>query len=893
MAGITNNLFPPLVETYMPAFIRTQECRVYFSLSSYNSLLEIKNAQVIVSNQKTNRTVLDTSLYPSGIKIAQIQTDIDKKTEDKYYISISADDITGGIFALNQYYKVQIRFTSAAAPNPPEDMKLDSWLAANLHFFSEWSKVCLIGGISRPSLELNLLKGYENETVIFSTNLSNLNGKVIFEEPGDKEFLRSYRIQIFKGEEIEEDSGEVYTNVYSNPNEINYLLQKELRDNVDYDLKCTITTQDLYQESYSYKFSVVSGSIGALDATIDTEKNQEDGYINVKIKGKTTEAFYGSISIRRISHKDNFVIWEDICTVSIESSSGLDYTYVDRTAESGVWYRYGVQKRDVKGNRGSLIQTNNPVMMIYDDMFLTDGERQLNIKFNPQVSSFKKTVLESKTDTLGSKYPFIKRNAYTGYRQFPISGMITHYSDINNQLTNKSEMYDKNEKLFEDYNDKSNIHSHKDFILEREFREKVMDFLYKDNVKLFRSTSEGNVLVKLMDISLTPEQRLGRMIYTFSCTAYEVDESTIKNYDKYGVISLGTYEEKISFARSYMGQVEEVFKDGAAGNLLRKLQSKYTLKADKGLITTVQSLSYLKITFNGEPYPIQDLNGIPRKITSNSALATAKNPVLGYIVYINDSPFVVAADGIFEIKEETGVVITSVYFPYVEDVEINYIADAIQEEDLSELASLTYYSTKVGQLWGSFQYGDSLFKKIWQKYYLKTNTFLQMLVSINGVRAEGDCGTVLYIKDNKDTTINRHVIGDTQVLSFYDEDSIVLECFFAGIHLEEAGFTDRGDYANVKRFIDTHETYDTVSEIEDPVQFGVYVVLDNSPYQLPQKERNSLNAFFQEALDKIEKNTHRYIMYNGKWYPFTDDNDVLIKVQGSLDYDCEVTKGVF
>lgn len=251
MAGITNNLFPPLVETYMPAFIRTQECRVYFSLSSYNGLLEIKNAQVIVSNQKTNRTVLDTSLYPSGIKIAQIQTDIDKKTEDKYYISISADDITGGIFALNQYYKVQIRFTSAAAPNPPEDMKLDSWLAANLHFFSEWSKVCLIRGISRPSLELNLLKGYENETVIFSTNLSNLNGKVIFEEPGDKEFLRSYRIQIFKGEEIEEDSGEVYTNVYSNPNEINYLLQKELRDNVDYDLKCTITTQDLYQESYS------------------------------------------------------------------------------------------------------------------------------------------------------------------------------------------------------------------------------------------------------------------------------------------------------------------------------------------------------------------------------------------------------------------------------------------------------------------------------------------------------------------------------------------------------------------------------------------------------------------------------------------------------------------
>jgi hypothetical protein len=34
-------------------------------------------------------------------------------------------------------------------------------------------------------------------------------------------------------------------------------------------------------------------------------------------------------------------------------------------------------------------------------MFLYDGERQLKIKFNPKVSSFKITTLESKTDSIG------------------------------------------------------------------------------------------------------------------------------------------------------------------------------------------------------------------------------------------------------------------------------------------------------------------------------------------------------------------------------------------------------------------------------------------------------------------------------------------------------------
>lgn len=80
MAGINNNLYPPIFnKSYMPAFVRDTECRVYFSISVYNSLSEMHHSgaqvdgvQVIVQNQKTNQSVLNENLYPSGIKFTTL-----------------------------------------------------------------------------------------------------------------------------------------------------------------------------------------------------------------------------------------------------------------------------------------------------------------------------------------------------------------------------------------------------------------------------------------------------------------------------------------------------------------------------------------------------------------------------------------------------------------------------------------------------------------------------------------------------------------------------------------------------------------------------------------------------------------------------------------------------
>jgi len=99
--------------------------------------------------------------------------------------------------------------------------------------------------------------------------------------------------------------------------------------------------------------------------------------------------------------------------------------------------------------------------------------------------------------------------------------------------------------LYDDYNEEERITEYNDYILEREFREKVITFLYKDNIKLLRTLTEGNVLVKLMNISLTPQTTLGRMIYSFSAEVYEVAECSLDNFINYGIIE--TEEDNIIF----------------------------------------------------------------------------------------------------------------------------------------------------------------------------------------------------------------------------------------------------------------------------------------------------------------------------------------------------------
>ena len=62
------------------------------------------------------------------------------------------------------------------------------------------------------------------------------------------------------------------------------------------------------------------------------------------------------------------------------------------------------------------------------------------------------------------------------------------------------------------------------------------------------------MLIKLMGITLTPKQELGRLLYSVDATAVEIDEVTIERLDYYGIQKIGTYNPNIIFNEAKIGQ---------------------------------------------------------------------------------------------------------------------------------------------------------------------------------------------------------------------------------------------------------------------------------------------------------------------------------------------------
>lgn len=94
--------------------------------------------------------------------------------------------------------------------------------------------------------------------------------------------------------------------------------------------------------------------------------------------------------------------------------------------------------------------------------------------------------------------------------------------------------------------------------IERKFREKVEEFLNDFKCKLYKSPTEGNIPVVLMNVTLKPVESVGRMLYEFSATAYELLDNTLEELNNNGIITIGEegkFDGDISDTITVFGQV--------------------------------------------------------------------------------------------------------------------------------------------------------------------------------------------------------------------------------------------------------------------------------------------------------------------------------------------------
>ena len=597
-------LYPPIVDGYMPSFVagNNSYCRVYFSLSKFNSEADFENVQVSITKQTTGEKCVASfddaeSSIPRIYRMAGILLNVPftavSGEENLYYIDIENKNLntTDGSYSgwcPGWIYKIQLRLSKVTyTSEESSSVGQSTWLTEHGSDFSEWSTICTVKPIGQPEIIFTSIKGIDGngyQSRHLSSDYTIYGFEFIGEykcEEDKTENLYNYRIKIYDGITLLDDSGYLYADQNFDNQKIDYISGIE-----DFDAEKTYTivfeyhTINDYTETLTINAKGTANTQNSTDIEIMTLDTSYDIYSGRKVYDPRVTAHFISVVsefdecedgrigyflcgneqidtsktgiyyVRRTDSRSNFTKWVDIKKLDFRDriSGGileLEDLYYDYTVESGVFYRYGIQAVDSDENRGKLMKmriggdvVNYNVQTIRDFSYaylVGQEEQQLRLAYNDSISSYKLTVTDSTSVTLGGVYPFINRNGNNKYKVLSISGIISFNSDENKIFLQDEQLYEYSEvaQLYADRDMGKYDHTH-----EREYRNKVIAFLTDGKPKLYKSFAEGNILVRLTDVSCSPANNLGRLIYNFNATATEIGEPTIKNYLKYKITSL-------------------------------------------------------------------------------------------------------------------------------------------------------------------------------------------------------------------------------------------------------------------------------------------------------------------------------------------------------------------
>ena len=564
-------LYPPIVDSYMPAFIAgpTSSCDIYFSLSKFNGGLDITNgnysAQAVIMKQSSGINIVnkDETNINNKCRKTGIILDIPiiRATGDNlYYITLHNEDIKSESekygWEIGTIYKVQIRISAIKFSNT-ENQGEAEWLANNPTEFSEWSTTCILKAIGK--IDFNIPNyNYSTEDPqagsLVKIDAEELHFVGDFKCLDKSEKLYSYRVKLYDdNNKITEDSGLLYSNKYYDVNQFGYNFKTEPINDTFYKVEIEYETINKYTGILNLpliyihfnELEMITTQLLSVENDVDDMVAKVSSIFEEEEEGRVILQLYdpdgyhtSDLMIRRADSRDNFKSWTDIKIMEPTEQYFYDYTI-----ESGVWYKYGIQKHEKIGtqiNRGVLNIINTPIMRNFNYSFLLgENNQQLKLQFDNEFSGYKINVSEGQSVTIGGQFPLITRNGATKYKSFSLGGLISFNMDENNLFLSKDQIYKFEEvkQLYEQYNQKMGITYH-DYIYEKEFRNAVIDFLYNGKHKLFKSSTEGNMLVYLMDINLTPNNQLGNLIHSFSSSAVEVCKPTTENYIKYKILTI-------------------------------------------------------------------------------------------------------------------------------------------------------------------------------------------------------------------------------------------------------------------------------------------------------------------------------------------------------------------
>ena len=498
-----NQLYPPIIEGKLPA-CGSNILVVPFVMNRAVSVSQVTSMSAIIKTTTTGRTI-DTF---EGVM-----------RQNPAENSFEAVFDVGNTLLSGQYYKIQIAYKNESGVG----------YYSSVGVFKRTS----FPELTIPELEESIYSDFEY-TAIYSQEKGDVTEKVY-----------SYKFDLTDIEDNLIETSGIQIHDGSKDTEIDcsqdtWRPKSALQKNTPYYLTYQVKTNNgLEVKTRRYLLMGQESVDMGINMDLYSKLDPDNGSVKIFLTTDSKEPIYLNGNFI-LSRSKNFSYWEDLYRLSywnIKLEQGKDIEiWEDLTAEHGEEYIYAIQAYNSNGLYSNRKYAKNGITEIYfDDAFLYDGEYQLKIQYNPKVSSFKTIILESKQETIGSKYPFILRNGDVSYKEFQISGLLSLLSDPDEKFMKREEWALMRSLRTETPSEQSQVRrlttdlTDENFFNERQFKLKVLDWLNNGKPKLFRSPSEGNYIVRLMNNSLSPNDTLGRMLHTFSCTADEIAEPEYSN----------------------------------------------------------------------------------------------------------------------------------------------------------------------------------------------------------------------------------------------------------------------------------------------------------------------------------------------------------------------------
>ena len=503
-------LYPPHINGSIPAFYGNK-LTIPFTMNKTVSKNEVGGFKLLIKTSHSNKLLATLGVYTEKDKLPPWSFDF-----GEVYFTIPDDC---NYLHIGNYYKLQLAYVNA-----------------NDGTIGYYSSVGVVKYTSKPNVSVDSLEpGKVNMNENRYIGSYNQSGS----DKDTTEKVYSYRFNIYDNAgNLHETSGECLHNSFEDENVFSsydeYVLKKDLIINKNYTIQYIVKTNNgLVEKSPKYRIMQKETIDPEIRAQLIAKLNHNNAYVDLSLIGEKDKygieySASGSYVIRRASSKDNFTEWDSILFFRLNGQAPSRWLWKDFTVEHGYTYKYAIQQFNDSGLYSNKIESNE-IFISFEDMFLWDGKRQLKVRFNPKVTSFKTNILEAKMDTIGSQYPFIFRNGNVNYKEFPISGLISYQMDEENLFIDKNKLIVEN---FETNLTDENIAS------ERIFKNEVLDWLNDGNPKLFRSPSEGNFIVRVFKPTLSPTDTVNRMLHTFSATVYEVAGFNYESLLEWGFIEL-------------------------------------------------------------------------------------------------------------------------------------------------------------------------------------------------------------------------------------------------------------------------------------------------------------------------------------------------------------------